>query len=149
MSLFKMTIYFQVYDNQFSLNTGKDFGLFEMTRREEPKRKYFKEHKTKKQKNYELHHIIPFSYIRNREELKLIDNFQNLIYLHKEKHKEIKKDHIVFIPKDPKVHFGNRFQHDDVITAKRGVNANFRSSLLSKMEKYNTKLRKSLLESNK
>ena len=147
MSLFKMTVYFQVLGNQFSLNTGKEFGMFDIKRQEAPKMKYFESHEISKKKNYQLHHIIPLSYIRNQEEYKLIDNFQNLIYLHKEKHKEIKRDYIVFIPKDPKIHFGNRFQHSDVVTAKQGVDTNFRSSLLSRMEKYNKKLRKSLLDS--
>ena len=144
MALFKMTIYFQVYDNQFSLNTGDKFGIFQPTRSEGPKRKYFKEHKIQKQKNYELHHIVPLSYIRNKEEYSLIDNFKNLIYLHKEKHKEIKKDYIFFIPKDPKIHFGNRLNTNDVVTAKRGKNTDFDPSLLSKIKKYNRKLIKSI-----
>ena len=32
MQLFKMTVYFQVYKNRFSLNTGKEFGIFEAKR---------------------------------------------------------------------------------------------------------------------
>ena len=146
MSLFKTTIYFQVHDNWFSLNTGKAFGIFTMRRSTEPKNRYFKEHKIAKQENYELHHIVPLSYVKNQEEYKLIDDFRNLIYLHKNKHKKIKRDLIIFTHNDPKVYFRDRHNpNSKPVMAKRGVNADFCSSLLSKIKEYNKKLRKSLL----
>ncbi len=149
MSLFKTTIYFQVHDKWFSLNTGKASGIFAMRRNEEPKSRYFKKHKIKKQENYELHHIVPLLYARNQQEYKLIDDSRNLIYLRKDKHKEIKKDQMIFTHNDPKVYFRDRHNPGGApVMAKRGVNADFCPSLLSRMERYNKELRKSLFDSN-
>ena len=150
MSLFKTTIYFQVDNNRkwFFLNTGKD-GIFGGMRGTEPISKYFKEHKIAKQENYELHHIVPLFYARNQREYKLIDDFRNLIYLHKDKHKEIKRDLIMFAHNDPKVYFKDRHNpNSKPVMAKRGVNADFSPSLLSKIKEYNKELIKSLFDSN-
>lgn len=145
MGLFRSTIYFQVHDDQFSLNVGPDFGIFEVSRSEGVKSEYFNEHALEKEECYELHHIVPLSYVRNKEEYKLIDNYKNLIYLHKDKHKEIKRDYIIFKDKYPKVYFVNRFENSDVISAKNNKDAKFNPSLLPKMKKYNSEIVKSIL----
>ena len=146
MQLFKATIYFQVYDNQFSLNTGKEFGIFEVSRSESVKSEYFKEHEIEKEEYYELHHIVPLSYVKNKEEYKLIDDCKNLIYLHKDKHKEIKRDYIRFRDKDPKIYFVNIFKDSEVVTARNGKNAKFNPSLLPTIRKYNKEIIKSILD---
>ena len=149
MRLFKMTVCFQVHDNQFSLNIAKDFGMYHRSRTERPKIRYFKEHKIEKQKNYHLHHIVPFRRIKNLKDHKLIDNFRNLIYLHKDKHEEIQEDQIIFTHNNPKVYFRDRHSpNSKPVTAKQGINADFCPSLLSKMEQHNKKLRKYLFDSN-
>lgn len=140
MSLFKLTVYFQVYDDRFSLNIGQSFGIFERTRREEPKKRYFEKHGIEKQEDYHLHHIVPLNYVRNREEYRLIDDFRNLIYVHKDKHKEIKRDHIIFTAEDPEVYFENRFETGNIVTARRGENTNFDPSLLNIMQNYNSEI---------
>ena len=146
MRLFKATIYFQVYENQFSLNSGEVFGVFEPKRSQMPKQEYFHKHKIKKIEYYELHHIVPLSYIKNQREYKLIDDYKNLIYLSSERHKEIKKDYIKFRHNNPKIHFVNIHKHSDVVSAKNNENARFNPSRLPEMEKYNKNLIKSLLE---
>ena len=144
MQLFKATVYFQVFGNQFSLNTGKEFGIFANRRNRSVKDDYFREHKVEKREDYELHHIIPLSYAVGQMEYKLIDDYKNLVYVHKNKHREIKRVHIRFRPNDPKVHFVNISDESDVVTAKNKKDAEFYSPLLSKMARYNKKILKSI-----
>jgi len=94
MGLLKTTVYFEVDENKFfRLNIGKT-GFFEDLpgRSNIPKRKYFTFHKVKKRDKFELHHIVPISSARNKEEAKMIDDHLNLIYIHRGKHKAISKD---------------------------------------------------------
>ncbi len=93
LSLMKQTSYFQVdSDNKyFSLNIGS-LGIYTeqvIKRSQSIKSEYFTLHNIKKQNDFELHHIIPISRARNKKEVEELDNVNNLIYLHKEKHREI------------------------------------------------------------
>lgn len=146
MSLFKTTIYFEVdFDNRrFWLNTSEEYGVFEPSRSDSVKREYFKHHGIEREKYYELHHIVPLSYVNNKEEYKLIDNYRNLVYLHKDKHNEIKKNHIRFRHNDPKIYFEDRTNNTDKVTAKNGENAKFNTSLLNRMKRYNSDILKSI-----
>ena len=145
MVLLKTTVYFQVGENQFSLNTGDKIGVFKVTRSESAKNEYFRNHKVNKEEYYELHHIVPLSYVRNQGEYKLIDDYRNLVYIHKDKHREIKRDYIIFRDKNPKIYFVNRFKNAKHITAKNNRNAKFNPSLLSKMKRYNSDIVRSIL----
>ncbi len=102
-SLMKQTSYFQVdRDNiYFMLNIG-NLGIFSkkvIKRSASVKDKYFEIHKIDKKDNFELHHIIPISKARNEKEVEELDNVDNLIYLEKNKHKEItrKKNKNVYL----------------------------------------------------
>lgn len=91
--LLKQTSYFQVDEkNQnIALNVGS-YGIFSIDaikRSNKPKQEYFKLHNQKKQNHFELHHIVAISKARNKQEIALLDNACNLIYLHKNKHLEI------------------------------------------------------------
>lgn len=92
--LLKQTSYFQVDENNqnIALNIGS-YGIFsaDIKRSDKPKQEYFKLHEHKKQNNFELHHIVAISKARNKQEVNLLDNVYNLIYLHKDKHLEITK----------------------------------------------------------
>lgn len=93
--LLKQTSYFQVNENNqnIALNIG-GYGIFSIDnikRSDKPKQEYFKLHKHKKQNNFELHHIVAISKAKNKQEVDLLDNVYNLIYLHKDKHLEITK----------------------------------------------------------
>ena len=90
-SLLNNTIYFQVTDSKFRLNTGI-YGIFKshnMSRSRRTKSEYFERHNLGKTEDFELHHIIPFVNARNKEELILIDNWKNLVYLKSSKHAQI------------------------------------------------------------
>lgn len=51
------------------------------------KNEYFKNHEVTKDIRFELHHIIPFYFAKDLDELKAIDNWQNLIYIDANSHK--------------------------------------------------------------
>ncbi len=93
--LLKQTSYFQVDENNenIALNIGS-YGIFSIDnikRSDKPKQEYFSLHKQQKMIDFELHHIIAISKARNKQEVSLLDNVYNLIYLHKNKHLEITK----------------------------------------------------------
>ncbi len=147
-SLFKTTIYFEVFNiggkDFFKLNTSENIGIFELRRSSTPKNLYFRNHKIQKINNYELHHIVPLSFVRNKGEYKIIDDYRNLIYIHKDKHKEIKRDFIVFKEQSPKIFFKNRFDDSEQVVAKNGENTSFNEALLKDIENYNIKLRNAI-----
>ncbi len=93
MRLMKTTVYFAVDQNKsFRLNVGST-GFFQAPgkRSEVPKREYFKFHRVSKRDKFELHHIVPIASARNKNEAKLIDDYRNLLYIHRGKHKEISR----------------------------------------------------------
>ena len=94
-TLLKTTVYFDVSPNRYiKLNIGKT-GIFPenyIKRSPAIKIDYFKYHGVENTINFELHHIIPISQAKNKEEFKLIDDKRNIIYLEKNKHKEISKN---------------------------------------------------------
>lgn len=87
--LFANSTYFKVENNKLILNTG-DYGLFNAAakRGEKGKYEYFNRHAAEKSTDFELHHIVPFSKAQTKSDALLIDDFKNLIYLHKRKHEE-------------------------------------------------------------
>lgn len=56
------------------------------------KDEYFKNHNVEKNIQFELHHIIPFYYAKNFDELKIIDDWRNLIYIDANSHKLFTKN---------------------------------------------------------
>jgi len=148
-SLFKTTIYFEVLNqggqDVFKLNTSDNIGIFTATRGAHPKSEYFKRHGVEKISGYELHHIVPISYVVNKEEHKIVDDYRNLIYLCKQKHNEIKRNYIIFAEENPRIHFKDRCNpNTNIVTAERSINASFNPQLLNKIEKYNQHLIKKL-----
>jgi hypothetical protein len=84
------TTYFKVLNNTLMLNDNKSYGLFAQVakRKQSSKNEYYKHNGIKKQKGYELHHIIPFAKASNQKDAELIDDQRNLIYLEETKHSE-------------------------------------------------------------
>lgn len=74
-------------DRKLVLNTGRT-GLFNerANRGEKAKSEYFKYHNVGKTGGYELHHIIPFSKAKNKNDALYVDDYKNLIYLTAQKH---------------------------------------------------------------
>jgi len=95
-SLLNNTSYFQVdkKGEYIKLNIG-NYGIFNIEtfkRSNKPKKDYFIYHNVEKTTDFELHHIVPISKARNKEEVKIIDNVYNLIYVHKKKHTEFTRN---------------------------------------------------------
>ena len=115
-SLLKSTVYFDVYAEKLKLNIGT-YGIFDVTqakRSQAVKSTYFREHQIEKTETFELHHIVPFSAAKNKEEFKLIDHWKNLIYLKNTKHAEItqnRNQHVILDVGNKVLHFINFDNH--------------------------------------
>lgn len=149
LALFKTTIYFEADENGFLLNVS-NLGIFDgkSKRSTTVKNDYFLKHKIKKDKDFQLHHIIPIKIARTREEFKLIDNYKNLIYLSKSIHKKINDDeHLV-------VNFFNghiklfSIHQESYITIIKDKDAFYSLGLSQKIERYNIDLLKSFFQFN-
>ncbi len=148
--LFRNTIYFDADEKGFTLKIGS-LGIVPDVRQRSQTAKdyYFREHNIKKISNFELHHIIPFRYARNKHEFKLIDDYKNLIYLHKNKHKEITRNrdrHVILEIEPDKLQLSDF--DNDVIEAANDVNTKYskKDSILKIMLKHNKALLKSVFE---
>lgn len=94
LSLLNSTVYFGVDSNKlFWLNIGaKSYYKGIYRRKEQPKKNYLKNHGIEKKNNFEFHHIIPIASAKNNKEFLMIDDERNLIYIHKNKHREISQN---------------------------------------------------------
>jgi len=89
--LFSNSAYFKVIANRLALNDG-ELGVFDknVRRTTQGKNDYYKNHRVQSDRNFEFHHIIPFSKAKNQFELSLIDDYKNLLYILNTKHAEFK-----------------------------------------------------------
>lgn len=152
MSLLKTTVYFEVDLNKcFRLNIGRT-GFFQEQKKRSviPKREYFIFHQIEKRDKFELHHIVPISSARNKEEAKIVDDYRNLIYIHRSKHQIISQSgsRNVVLRIDPSEaifsdlnnkHHIKTTNETDVLYAKK-------QSKVNKIAKYNTGLLRSIFE---
>lgn len=149
-TLLKNTVYFDITQKSLRLNIGI-YGFFKEYRIKQrglgAKQEYFKNHKINKKENFELHHIIPFSSARNREEFNVIDNWQNLIYFEKNKHAEItnKRDKHIILSADATDIRLKDFDKNH-IAAKNGIDVAYLGELASHIQKYNKSLLKEIYE---
>ncbi|MCG2700887.1 hypothetical protein L6267_01850 [Candidatus Parcubacteria bacterium] len=152
-SLLKTTIYFDIAPNRYlKLNVGQT-GIFSddllKKRSISVKIEYFNFHSINKMKNFELHHIVPFRYVKNKHEFKLIDDCKNLIYLHKNKHKEITKNkdkNIILYADDLKIELKD-FDNNSIMANNK--NAKYSKKKTKVMNNYNGKLLESIFEFKK
>lgn len=143
-TLLKTTIYFEADHKGFSLNVGK-LGIFESIpkRSQTAKQEYFKKHSISKKQNFELHHIIPFSQAKNKQETKLIDNYKNFIYIKKSKHKEFNNHNnknVIMNMNENQVDFFDIEKQMQKITAENNKSAIYNSNLQNKLNNYNKEL---------
>lgn len=145
-SLLKNTVYFDITKNSLKLNTGM-YGIFTDTQIKQrtlgAKRDYFVKHNLLILTSYELHHIVPFSAARNKEEFKLIDHWGNLIYLTSNKHAEFsnrRNRNIILLTSGGSLIFEDFDKN--VITAKNGITARYSEGLTTKMLGHNKGLLK-------
>lgn len=90
-----MTTYYD-YDKDnriIKFRLDKENGLFEdsqkLKRSLQEKVLYFKNHNIVKKHGFELHHIVPLSWAKNREEFYLLDKWENMIYIDGYSHSKI------------------------------------------------------------
>ena len=155
MNLLKTTVYFDVDKNKsFRLNSSRETGFFHQPKRSEiPKREYFKFHQISKRNDFELHHIVPISSARNTEEARIVDDYRNLIYLHKNKHKEISRNRNenLVLSIDPDKAIFSDFDDKNKINAKNDADALYskKNDKIEKLAKHNTDLLKSIFDFEK
>lgn len=82
--LLNQTVYFEVRGTQLVLRTGK--GSFseistKLDRSLNEKYLYFVKHKVEKTAGFELHHIVPLSWSENIQHFKLLDKWENMVYI--------------------------------------------------------------------
>ena len=152
MGLLKTTVYFEVEQNKFfRLNIGST-GFFQEPgkRSAVPKREYFTFHSVEKKDKFELHHIVPISSARNKEEAKLIDDYRNLIYIHRSKHKVISRNRSrnVVLTIDPSEAVFSGFGDEESVKTKNERDALYTKEIkkIKKIAQYNAGLLKSIFE---
>lgn len=82
--LLNQTIYFEVRGAQLVLKTGKDSFTeisTKLDRSLNEKYLYFVEHKVEKTSGFELHHIVPLSWSESIQHFKLLDKWENMVYI--------------------------------------------------------------------
>ncbi len=140
MQLLKNTIYFDVREKNFALNRGK-FGIFpeisRQQRRLSVKQEYFSNHKVIKRDGFDLHHVVPIKFVRNKEEFILIDNYKNLIYMERSVHKNIKDYHIVLHVDSGIVKFEDIYSNSNPIEATNNLSVMYNEDLSSIMVSHN------------
>ena len=155
MGLIKTTVYFEVDQNKFfRLNVGTTGFFQEPTKRSViPKREYFTFHNVEKRDKFELHHIVPISSARNKEEAKMVDNHINLIYIHRGRHKRItqNEDKNVVLTIDPNEAIFSDFEEKDIVKTENEKDALYtkETNKIEKIAKYNDGLLKSIFDFEK
>ena len=146
--LFRNTIYFDADEKGFKLNVGSLGIVPEIRQRSQTaKDNYFREHSLNKTINFELHHVIPFRYAKNKYDFKLIDDYKNLIYLHKSKHRKITKNNdknVILYADNIKVKFKDF--DNNLIVADNNKHAKYSKKKTTIMNNYNGKLLESIFE---
>lgn len=106
------------------------------------KQEYFSNHGVKKDEIFELHHIVPFYFAKDIDTLKIIDAWQNLIYIDANSHKRLTH-------KNGRNAIRLNFKSEDVILddfmgfslcLKFKQNAKYQPNLQGVMKEYNEKL---------
>jgi len=143
LNLLNQTVYFKTFEKRIlMLSISQEALEFIATRSQRQKEKYFEWHNVERVKGYHLHHICPLFYATTRKQLKLIDNFKNLIYISERTHSKILHDLFIqliyenerLLLKDP---IGKKFLDitNDVIIDKNNI---------PEMIKYNQKVLKEI-----
>jgi len=90
--LLEQTIYFDISNEEklilASKNIDPDFNI-KLYRSIRSKDLYFMEHKIKKTAGFELHHIVPISWAESKEHFKILDRWENMLYIDGYSHAKI------------------------------------------------------------
>lgn len=90
--LLNQTVYFEVRGEQLVLKEGKNSLKEEMgkiDRSLSQKFEYFSKHNIKKTSGFELHHVVPLSWSESIHHFKMLDVWQNMVYIDAFSHAKI------------------------------------------------------------
>ncbi len=152
MSLLKTTVYFAVDQNKsFRISTGSTGFFQEPSKRSViPKHEYFTFHQIERKDKFELHHIVPISWARNKNEAKIIDDYRNLIYIHRSQHKQISRNgnRNVVLNINPNEAIFSDIEIKGSVKTTNGKDAFYsrEQNKIKKIAKYNARLLQSILE---
>jgi hypothetical protein len=120
--LLNQTVYFEVQGVKLVLKTGRD-SVFEqenrLNRSLSEKFEYFRNHNVEKTKGFELHHVVPLAWSENVQHFKLLDNWNNMVYIDAFSHAKItqnnnKNVNMTFVGQDMKL---NDYNDNEVYLA--------------------------------
>lgn len=86
--LLKQTRYFDV-NNESLVPIDASDSANRLGRSLSTKHEYFKQHGVTKHQGFELHHVVPLSYSESKDHFKLLDRWENIVYIDGQKHASI------------------------------------------------------------
>ncbi len=147
-SLLSQTVYFEYNEKEEKLfiKTDKN-GIYSgrrLKRSKEEKSNYFKEHKIEKTKGFELHHIVPLSMAKNRNEFDILDNWKNMAYIDGYSHSKITQNnnfHMKLSFKNTSAIFNDiRVNKKDTIICEKDKEISYNVENQNVMKEYNQKI---------
>lgn len=92
-TLLNQTVYFEQRGEQLVLRTGKDsFEILapnKLDRSLNEKYRYFVQHEVEKTSGFELHHVVPVSWAESQNHFRLLDKWENMVYIDAFNHSKI------------------------------------------------------------
>lgn len=141
-NLLNQTVYFKTYGKAvLLLSISQDFIEQLNKRSQQEKEKCISWHNISETAGYELHHIYPLAYATSKKEMKIIDDYKNLICIKKEIHSKIDKFsnlHVILEYQNNKIYLTNISNKEDKIDITTSIIIKIEN--ITKMIKYNTKL---------
>lgn len=143
--LLNQTVYFEVQGPKLVLKTGRD-SVFELENRLNrslvEKFEYFRNHNVEKTKGFELHHVVPLAWSENVQHFKLLDKWNNMVYIDAFSHAKItqnnnKNVHMTFLGQDMKL---NDYNDNEVYLADK-TNILYAHKHTQNLLDYNERLR--------
>ena len=90
--LLNQTVYFEVRGEQLVLKEGKNGFSDTSTRLDRSlneKYQYFVKHNVSKTSGFELHHVVPLAWSENKHHFKILDRWENMVYIDAFSHAKI------------------------------------------------------------
>ena len=145
--LFKQIPYFNIIDDKIKLGTRETIVdnekiTLNKVRNIQEKEKYFNSHNINKTNGFELHHIVPLLLAKNPQQYKLLDNWQNMIYIDAYSHAIItqtKNINIILQIDNSNIILKNYSGENDIIL-NYDNNIHYNPELQKKMITYNQQL---------
>lgn len=146
ISILTQMVYFEYNkkEERLYVRIGRN-GVFEdntkLKRSLEQKKKYFSQHNVEKTNGFELHHVVPLCFAKNKVEFYTIDDWRNLVYIDAFSHAKITQNNnanmkLQFIDKDA---IFSDYKNSEV-KCTYDTNIKYDPELQNEMLEYNKKL---------